>query len=63
MKYELQRREYNPHSHVENLLKNRTYYGKRWKGIAISNDYNKIKAMCPKNNEYRVIDLDTLEVV
>ena len=61
--YELQRYEQNPHQHLENLTKNRTYHSMRWKGIAISDDYDKIKALCPMTKDYRVVNLDNLEVL
>ena len=58
--YELQRHEPNPHGHKEALTKNRTYQPMRWKGIAQSQDVEKLKNT---DGDYRVVNLDTLEVV
>ena len=58
--YELQRYEPNPHGHKEALTKNRTYQPMRWKGVAQSQDPLKLSN---KKKNYRIINLDTLEVV
>ena len=61
--YELQRYEPNPHGHKEALTKNRTYQPMRWKGIAQSQDPLKLSPSSNKKNTYRIVDLNTLEVV
>ena len=68
MTFELQRYEPNPHGHRENLLKNRTYQPMRWKGIIQTNDLDILTKARKKSNEYklteyRIINLDNLEVV